>query len=77
MILEHFLALVPLMALLVFSIIWWGKGLVHLITIAYSAILAFIAIQGQWEMLFFPICLGSCVIGLILFIISMGKGDWL
>lgn len=77
MILEHFLAMIPLMALMVFSIIWWGKGIIHLMTIGYSVILAIIAISGEWEMLFFPICLGSCIIGLILFSIAMGKGDWL
>lgn len=77
MILEHFLALIPLMILLVLSLVFWGKGLIHIMTIAYSAILAFIAIAGKWEMLFFPICLGCVIIGIILFIMAMTKGDWL
>lgn len=77
MILEHFLALVPLMFLLVLSLIFYGKGLIHAITLGYTGILAFIAIQGSWEFLFFPVCLGSAIISVILFWFAMTRGDWL
>lgn len=75
--LEHFLALIPLMILLIVSIIWYGKGLLHLITLAYAIILGIIAINGSYGALFFPICAGSAIIALILFFIAMTRGDWL
>lgn len=74
---EHFLALMPLLALLIMSIIWYGKGLLHLITIAYAIILGLMAIAGEWGAIFYPVCVGSVIIGIILFIFAMLKGDWL
>lgn len=73
----HFLAIIPLIIFLVLSLIFYGKGLVHLLTISYSICLAVIAVIGQWGILFAPICGAGAVIGLILFIFSMSKGDWL
>lgn len=77
MVLSHFIALIPMMVLLIISIIWWGKGLLHLMLIGYTGVLAFIAVSQQWEILFLPLCLGTMAIALILFIMAMSKGDWL
>lgn len=73
----HLYALLPLMIFLVLSMIWYGRGLLHLLTGSYAVILAFIAITQGWEMLFFPVCLISVIIAIILFVISMSKGDWI
>lgn len=84
MVLEHFLAVIPLLILLMCSLIWYGKGLLHLMLIAYSIVLAYIALidsanhpASDWSILFFPLCAGCLLIGLILFTYSMTKGDWL
>lgn len=74
---SHFLALVPLLILLVLSLVFYGKGLVHLITLGYSGVLAFVAISGGWENLVFPPITGTVVIALLLFIYSMTEGNWL
>lgn len=73
----HLMAAIPLLLLLIISMIWYGRGLLHLMLIGYSGVLAFIAAGQQWELLFFPLIAGTLVIGLILFTYSMTKGDWL
>jgi len=74
---SHFLALLPLMILLIFSLIWYGKGLLHLMTFGYTMVLAIIAITGGWELFFWPICAGTGIITILLFIFAMTKGGWL
>lgn len=73
----HLLSLIPLLALLTMSMIWYGRGLIHITLFAYSMTLAFVAINGSWELMFFPILAGTAIISLILFIYAMTKGDWL
>ena len=74
---SHFFAVIPLIIFLIMSLVFYGKGLVHLLTLAYSIVLAFIAATNTWELLFFPICVVCAIIALILFFYSMAKGDWL
>lgn len=73
----HLFGLIPLLIFLVLSLVFWGKGLVHLLTIGYTLVLAWMAVANQWEILFFPVCAISGIIAIILFGISMLKGDWL
>lgn len=77
MVLTHFLALIPLIVLLIVSLIFYGKGLVHLLTFFYNFVLAWMAAVLQWEILFFPVCAIVAIISVILFGYSMAKGDWL
>lgn len=74
--LTHFQALIPLLVLLILSLIFIKCGILHLMLIAYAMILGFIAILGTWELLFFPIVLGSGIIGIFLFISAMVRGEW-
>lgn len=73
----HFIAMLPLIIFLILEMIWYGRGLLHIMTLAYNLILAFIAITQGWEFFFLPVCVGIGIISLILFAISMSKGDWL
>ena len=75
--LTHFLAMLPLILFLMLSLIFYGKGLVHLLTLAYALSLGFVAITLNWEfLLFMPIAI-IVIISIILFSFSMVKGDWL
>lgn len=74
---SHLLAAIPLLILLIISMVWYGRGLLHLMLVSYATILGFIAVSNQWELLFFPLIAGTMIIGLILFTYSMTKGDWL
>ena len=73
----HFVALLPLLILLVLSLVFYGKGLVHLLTLGYTMALALFAVTNEWEIMFFPVLCGTGIIAVILFFWSMSKGDWL
>lgn len=73
----HLYALMPLIVFLILSLVFWGKGLVHLLTFGYIIALALVAVTLQWEVLFFPILTISGIMVIILFIMAMTKGDWL
>ena len=73
----HFYALLIMIILMIVSLIFYGKGLVHLVTLGYAVSLALIGAINSWEILFFMPVLGSVIIALILFSFSMSKGDWL
>lgn len=75
--LTHFYGLLPLIAFLVLSLVFYGKGLVHLITLGYNGALAYIAIINNWEVLFFMPIAMVMLIGIILFWYSMVRGNWL
>ena len=77
MVISHLLALIPLLVLLILSLVFWGKGLVHITTCSYALTLGYIAIVGGWELLFFPIIVGVVIMTIILFAIAMSKGNWL
>lgn len=77
MLLSHLLTLIPLLVLLILSLVFYGKGLVHLLTGSYALVLGYVAITGQWEILFFPIVTITVIIAIILFTFAMTKGDWL
>lgn len=77
MLLTHFFALLPLIILLVVSLVFYGKGLIHLLTFSYGLALGWVAILNNWEVLFFPIVLFTGIITLILFVYSMTRGNWL
>ena len=77
MITSHFYALIPLIIFLIISMIWYGRGLLHVLLFSYNATLAWFAIVNTWEIIFFPVCLAVAVISVLLFIFSMLKGDWL
>lgn len=69
-------ALLPLFILLVLSLIFRKVGVMHLMTLAYSVILGFLAITGQWSVLFFAPVGGSILVSLLLFITAMAEGEW-
>lgn len=73
----HFYALLPMIIFLILSLVFYGKGLVHILTLGYALGLAFMAILNEWEILFFMPIVGTVIISLILFIYAMLKGDWL
>ena len=75
--LTHFYAVLPLFILLVLSLIFYGKGLVHLLTLGYALSLGFVAITLEWEFLFFMPVAITVIISIILFIFAMVRGDWL
>ncbi|OGM08556.1 hypothetical protein A2Z67_01805 [Candidatus Woesebacteria bacterium RBG_13_36_22] len=77
MMISHLLALIPLLVFIILSLIFYGKGLVHLITLGYAITLAFIAVTYQWEILFWSPIVGAGVLSLILFTYSMVRGGWL
>lgn len=77
MIATHLYALIPLLVFLVMSLVFNKSGLVHLLTLGYVIALALISVTNQWEIVFFPVCLFSGIISLILFAYSMFRGDWL
>ena len=74
---SHFIALVPMLIMLVLSLVFYGRGLVHITTLAYALVLAFVAALNQWELLFFPLIAGTVIIAIILFTYSMVRGNWL
>lgn len=74
---EHFLALLPLMILLIMSFLWRYKGAVHIFTFAYTLVLAWLAFWGSWELIFWPVCIGSGIVSITLFIIAMSEGEWI
>lgn len=73
----HLFALIPLLFLLVISMIWYGRGLLHVMGFAYVLALGYMIAGQGWEMVFLPMCIGSGVIFIILFAVAMAKGDWL
>lgn len=73
----HLFALIPLLVLLVLSIIFYGKGLLHITTFSYALCLTFMAIANNWEIMFFPLIIGTILITIILFIYAMANGNWL
>lgn len=73
----HFYALLPLLILLIMSLVFYGKGFVHLLTFGYTFTLAIMAVINQWEIMFYPICIGAGIITIILFWYSMTRGNWL
>ena len=77
MIATHLYALIPLLVLLVLSLVFYGRGLVHLMTLSYVLCLGIMAVTNSWEIIFFPILVFTGIIATILFIYSMLKGDWL
>lgn len=77
LIISHLYVLIPLLAFLILSLVFYGKGLVHLLTFAYTMVVAYMAVSGQWELLFMPVCVGTGIISILLFIYAMTKGDWL
>lgn len=77
MIVTHLYALIPLLVLLILSLVFYGRGLVHLATVGYGITLGYMAALNEWEILFFPIIATTVIIALILFFWSMTKGDWL
>ena len=77
MIVTHLYALLPLLVLLVLSLIFYGRGLVHLATCGYAVTLGYVATLNQWEILFFPIVVVSVIIAVLLFFVAMSRGDWL
>lgn len=77
MLITHLYALIPLLVLLILSLIFYGRGLVHLGTLAYAMSLGIMAVTNQWEIMFFPIIIVSALIALILFWYSMVRGNWL
>lgn len=75
--LTHLYALVPLLVFLIMSLVFYGKGLIHILTFLYTLCLSLFAILNSWEIMFFPVCLISGIISVILFFISMTRGNWL
>lgn len=73
----HFFALLPLIIMLIISLVFYGKGLVHLLTFGYCVALGWVAILNSWEVLFFPVVLLTGMITIILFIYAMVRGNWL
>jgi hypothetical protein len=73
----HFYAIIPLLILLVISLIFYGKGLVHLLTLSYCLVLGMTAIINQWETIFFPLIVFTGIIAIISFMFSMARGNWL
>jgi hypothetical protein len=73
----HLYALIPLLVLLILSLVFWGRGLVHITTLGYTLTLAFMAISNNWELMFFPILVGSGLMAILLFVIAMTKGNWI
>lgn len=73
---SHLIALIPLGFFFLVSLLWYSKGIIHLITLAYVVILAFFAITRGWEALFWPILVGVGAISMMLFVASINKGEW-
>jgi len=73
----HLFAMIPLLVILTLSMVFYGRGLIHLMGLAYSITLAFMAISNTWEVIFFPIIALMVIIELILFLWAMSKGDWI
>lgn len=73
----HFYALLPLIIFMITSLLFYGKGLVHIVTLGYALSLGFVAALNNWELLLFMPIVGVGMIALILFIFSMTRGDWL
>lgn len=77
MIASHLFALIPLLVLLILSLIFYGKGLVHLLSGSYGMTLGWFAVVNNWEIMFFPLIIFSVMISIILFLFSMTRGNWL
>ena len=73
----HLYALIPLLVLLVLSMIWYGRGLIHLLGLFYTVTLGIMGATNEWEIMFFPLLAFTGIIQIILFFWSMSKGDWL
>lgn len=73
----HLFALIPLLVLLILSLVFYGKGLVHILTLAYTITLALMAIINSWEIMFYPMCVFTGIIAILLFIFAMSRGNWL
>lgn len=73
----HLYALIPLLVLLILSMIWYGRGLIHLTGLFYTATLAIMGATNEWEIMFFPLLAITGIIQIILFFWSMNKGSWL
>lgn len=74
MVISHLLVLIPLTIFLILSLIFYGKGLVHILTFSTTMAIAYMAIVGGWELLFFPILVVTALISIILFSFAMMKG---
>lgn len=73
----HLYALIPLLVLLILSLVFYGRGLVHITTCSYALMLGYMAVLNNWEILFFPIVIFTVMISILLFTFAMTKGDWL
>lgn len=73
----HLLALIPLIAILLLSLLYRRLGIMHLTGVAYTMVLAFIAVVNGWELLFLPLLFGIGITELLYFVKSMTKGDWI
>lgn len=73
----HFFAFLPLIILLIVSLVFYGKGLVHLLTFSYAMVLGYFAALNQWEILFMPIVAITVIISILLFTYAMARGNWL
>jgi len=73
----HLFAIIPLLVLLVCSMIWYGRALLHITGAGYCAVLGYVAIEGGWEFMFFPLLAGTSIIFILLTVYALIKGDWL
>lgn len=77
MLIGHFLALIPLLILLLFSMIFYGRGLIHILTLSYTVGLAYMAAGNSWEIIFLPILAITGLIAILLFSFAMSRGNWI
>ena len=73
----HLYALIPLLVLLILSMIWYGRGLLHLTGLMYTVAVAIMGATNEWELMFFPILVFTGMMQIILFFWSMTRGNWL
>lgn len=73
----HLAGLAPLLVIFILALIFRRAGLIHILVIAYDAVLAYIAIVDTWELLFFPVLAIIAIIELILFIKCAIEGAWI
>lgn len=73
----HFIAFLPLIIFFILSLVFYGKALVHVITLGYALSLGYVAILNGWEILFFVPLIGTGIVALLLFWYAIIKGGWL
>ena len=66
-----------MIVLLIISMIWWKRGLLHILTLGYAIALGYMAAANGWDLVFIPVIVITGIISIILFIYAMTKGDWL